>query len=124
MTPAALDPPARRVLRALFELAQLDCPAHAGVLARAVDMRAVDVARVLLVLEARGLARAGQARLTLTGLALAARCEPLQLEAAPSLARAQVPGPVATRLVRSQRGRAAGAHNTSVGSSRTRFGRA
>jgi hypothetical protein len=80
MTPIALEPVAQRVLRALYELAQLDCPAHAGVLGRAVGMRAADVARALLVLDARGLVSADRARLTLEGLACAARVPALQLE--------------------------------------------
>lgn len=107
MKPAALDPLARRVLRALYELAELDCPAHAGVLARAVNLtlagagttraeapgagsgrdareyRAADLARILLVLDARGLASAERARLTLLGLATAARIAPLCIERAP-----------------------------------------
>jgi hypothetical protein len=74
------------MLRALYELAQLDCPAHAGALARALQpehrLRPSDVARVLLVLDARGLVSAERARLTLQGLAEAARCPPLGLEQA------------------------------------------
>jgi len=79
----ALDPLAQRVLRALYELAQLDCPAHAGVLGRAVGLRAADVARVLLVLDARGLVAADRARLTLVGLAVGARTPALHLEREP-----------------------------------------
>ena len=134
MTPAALDPPARRVLRALYELAQLDCPAHAGVLARAINfslalpsahlatgarakspgarfpMRAIDVGRVLLVLDARGLASAEHARLTLAGLLVAARCEPLQLESAPWLAR-RLARSLPTRVVGLRAARVAGARD-------------
>jgi DNA-binding IclR family transcriptional regulator len=89
MKPAALDPLARRVLRALYELAELDCPADAGVLARAVGRRPADVVRVLLVLDARGLASAERARLTLLGLAHAARVAPLLLEREPWWAEAR-----------------------------------
>ncbi|MDB4976869.1 MAG: hypothetical protein JWN48_5210 [Myxococcaceae bacterium] len=89
MKPAALDPVALRTLRALYELAALDCPAHAGLLARAVNISVRDVARVLLVLDARGLAVADRARLTLLGLAEAARCAPLQLDQAAWLPKAR-----------------------------------
>jgi len=88
MKPAALDPLARRVLRALYELAELDCPATPGVLAQAIGLRAVDVARVLLVLDARGLANAARSRLTLTGLAQAVRISPLALASDPWVAQA------------------------------------
>lgn len=83
MNANALDPLSERVLRALYELAQLDCPAHAGVLGRAVGVRAADLARVLLVLDARGLASAERARLTLAGLAVAVRAPALHLEREP-----------------------------------------
>lgn len=84
MNTAPLDPSARRVVRALYELAELDCPASAGLLARAVGIRPADMARVLLRLEARGLVNQGgaslapprariDARLTLLGLAYAVR---------------------------------------------------
>lgn len=79
MNASELDPLSQRVLRALYELAQADCPAHAGIVGRAVGIRPVDVGRVLLVLDARGLATADRARLTLRGLALAARLPSLQL---------------------------------------------
>lgn len=122
MTPATLDPPARRVLRALFELAQLDRPADAGLLARAINfslaresagsaLRAVDVGRVLLVLEARGLASAEHARLTLAGLAAATRCEPLQLESFPWLsARPERPIPTRALGLRTSAGARAALH--------------
>jgi hypothetical protein len=84
-----LDPIAQRVLRALYELAQLDCPAHAGVLAKAVGLRAADVARVLLVLDARGLAVAERGRLTMAGLARAARVPALHLSRASWFAAAR-----------------------------------
>lgn len=73
MKTAPLDPVARRVVRALYELAELDCPASLVLLARAVGCRPADTARLLLVLEARGLASAQRARLTLPGLARAVR---------------------------------------------------
>jgi len=85
----ALDPLERRVLRALYELAQLDCPAHAGVLGRAVGLKPVDVARVLLVLDARKLVTADRARLTLAGLAVASRVSALRLEREPWLEEAR-----------------------------------
>lgn len=80
-----LDPAAQRVLRALFELAQLDRPASAGSVGRAIDMRPADVARVLLVLDARKLVVAERARLTLKGLAVAARVPVLRLREQPHL---------------------------------------
>ena len=89
MKPAPLDPLARHVLRALYELAELDVVAHAGVLGRALDQPAADVARVLLVLDARGLASAARTRLTLLGLAWAARLPALGLAAAPWVAAAR-----------------------------------
>lgn len=79
MKPAPLDPLARHVLRALYELAELDVAAHVGVLGRALGRPATDVARVLLVLDARGLVSAQRARLTLLGLAHAARLPALGL---------------------------------------------
>jgi hypothetical protein len=85
MKAQALDPLTERVLRALFELAQCNIGAHAGVVGRALGLRPSDVARVLLVLDARGLARADRARLTLAGLAVAARLPALQLEVAARL---------------------------------------
>lgn len=78
-----LDPLSRRVLRALYQLAQVDRPADAGSVGRALGMRPVDVARVLWVLDARGLARADRARLTLRGLAEATRAEPIELALEP-----------------------------------------
>jgi hypothetical protein len=79
MKPAPLDPLARHVLRALYELAELDVAAHAAVLGRAVGRAAADVARALWVLDARGLASAERTRLTLLGLAEAARLPALGL---------------------------------------------
>ncbi len=76
------DALALRALRALYELAQLDAPAEAGVLARALGVRASQAAELLLELDVRGLVCAERARLTLLGLGCAARLEPLQLERA------------------------------------------
>jgi hypothetical protein len=75
------------VLRALYQLAQADRPADAGSVGRALGMRTVDVARVLLVLDARGLARADRARLTLSGLVEAARVAPLEITLEPRRTR-------------------------------------
>jgi hypothetical protein len=79
MTPAALDPLAQRVLRALYELAQLDCPVHMGVLAGAVVCAPAELLAALQVLDARGLVSAQRLRLTMQGLAQAARIASLQL---------------------------------------------
>jgi hypothetical protein len=100
MKPAPLDPLARHVLRALYELAELDIAAHAGVLGRAVGQAAAEVERALRVLDARGLASAERARLTLLGLAQAARVPAIGLEREPwiiSLAHRQ-PRPRAATL--------------------------
>jgi hypothetical protein len=75
----AIDPCAHQVLRALFELARLDCPASAGVLASCLHISATQAARALLLLEERGLVRAECARLTMSGLATAARQPALTL---------------------------------------------
>ncbi|HEY6882294.1 MAG TPA: hypothetical protein VI299_29890 [Polyangiales bacterium] len=74
---AALDPHARRVLRALYELAELDVPAEVGLVARALGLP--DATRVLRELDARGLVDAQRVRLTMQGLALAARTPSLHL---------------------------------------------
>lgn len=79
MPATPLDLTSRRVLRGLYELAQLDRPADAGLLARAVGVPALLVVRTLLVLDARGLVRADRLRLTLLGLACAARLPTLQV---------------------------------------------
>lgn len=76
---AALDPQARRALRALYELAELDVSADADLLARALGMPPGDVNRVLRELDARGLVDLKRVRLTLQGLAEAARAPALQL---------------------------------------------
>ena len=100
MTHTALDPRSQAVLRALYELAGLDIPAHAGAVSRALALAgqtlgAADVARVLLVLDARGLAVAERARLSLRGLAEALRCPGLGLErlAASEQERRRLRGP-------------------------------
>ena len=85
---ARFDPAAARVLRALFELAQLDCPADAGLLGRAVGLRASHAARVLLELDAHGLVTAGRVRLTMQGLYQAVQVAALNLEREPWLAQA------------------------------------
>jgi hypothetical protein len=77
---ARLDPLAARVLRALFELAQLDCPADAGLLARALGLRASHAARILLELDAEGLVTAERVRLTMKGLCQAVQVAALNLE--------------------------------------------
>jgi Mn-dependent DtxR family transcriptional regulator len=76
---AALDPQARRALRALYELAELDVSADAGLLARALDLRPAVISRVLAELDARGLVDAKRVRLTLEGLAAASRVPSLRL---------------------------------------------
>ena len=80
MTPAANDPLARRVLRAMYELAQLDCPAHPGTLARAVGCSPCELLAALQGLDERGLVSAPRLRLTMLGLAQAARVASLQLQ--------------------------------------------
>jgi hypothetical protein len=98
MKPVVLEPLAQGVLRALYELAELDCPADAALLARAlthltgsrpasISPRASDIARVLLVLDARGLVQADRVRLTMRGLAEAVRLAPLSLAELPWLAQ-------------------------------------
>ena len=69
----ATDRTAQRVLRALFELGLGDCPADAGTLARLLSLRPSLVAQYLVRLDGLGLVRADRARLTLVGLATAAR---------------------------------------------------
>jgi hypothetical protein len=78
---------ARRVLRALFELARADCPADVRTLARALGMTSLEVVRALLRLDSDGLASADTARLTLQGLAVAARLPDLALVQDPALAQ-------------------------------------
>jgi hypothetical protein len=75
--PAGLDVAAGRVLRGLFELARADRHADASSLGRLLGMRPSQVGCLLSELDARGLVRAERARLTLAGLALAARLAPL-----------------------------------------------
>ena len=67
----------RQVLRALFELALADRPADAGSVARLLGLRASEVGGIFVRLDALGLVRAERARLTLSGLATAARLEAL-----------------------------------------------
>ena len=110
-----LDPIVQRVLRALYELAQLDCPADADVLAKAVGLRARDVGRVLLVLDARGLMIAERARLTMLGLARAARLPALHLENAAWLS--------AARMVARQRESSLQRVHSSLARPRAPFGR-
>jgi Mn-dependent DtxR family transcriptional regulator len=74
---AALDPHARRVLRVLYELAELDVAAEAGLVARALGLQ--DASRVLRELEVRGLVDAQRVRLTMPGLVIAARVPSLHL---------------------------------------------
>jgi Mn-dependent DtxR family transcriptional regulator len=74
---AALDPHARRVLRVLYELAELNVAAEADLVARALGLS--DVTRVMRELDARGLVDAQRTRLTMPGLALAARVPSLHL---------------------------------------------
>ena len=69
----SLDVPEKRVLRALFELAQRDHPARADVLARVLDTTPSLLARLLGALELRHLVDASRMRLTLSGLAVAVR---------------------------------------------------
>ena len=89
MKPAPLDPQARRVLRALYELAELDVAAQPGVLARALGQDVAEVVRVLRLLDARGLASAERTRLSLLGLARAARLPALRLEGEPWISAAR-----------------------------------
>lgn len=91
MPATPLDFTSRCVLRGLYELAQLDRVADAGLLAHALGIPTLHVVRALLVLDAQGLVRADRVRLTLLGLATAARLPALQvarrLPAAPRLSR-------------------------------------
>jgi len=73
----SLDLSEKRVLRALFELARCDHPAHPDVLTRALDMDPSAVKRALSSLAARGLADGLRVRLTLSGLAVAVHAPPL-----------------------------------------------
>ena len=83
MQTSPLDPAAHRVLRAVYELAQLDVPAHAGIVGRAAGVRTSEAAQLLITLEAAGLVDATRARLTMHGLVAAL--------AAPALALAEQP---------------------------------
>ena len=88
-----LDPFTLRVLRVLYELAQCDRPAHAGALAAELGVARTLAATALVRLDAEGLVRAEHARLTMRGLVLAARLEPMILNAPRMLANPQlVPG--------------------------------
>ncbi len=71
---------AARALRVLYELAQLDCPADAGLLGRALGIASADARGLLIELDARGLVCAQRARLTMLGLGRAARVASLHLE--------------------------------------------
>jgi hypothetical protein len=88
-----LDPFALRVLRVLYELARCDRPAHAGALAAELGVARTLAASALVRLDAEGLVRAEHARLTMRGLVLAARLEPMLLTASCRPANPQlVPG--------------------------------
>lgn len=83
-----------RILIALYRLSRDTCPVDAGALARATDLRAISAAQALVALERAGLADATRARLTMFGLARAARLD------------ADIPGgPMPLRAVRSRRPR-------------------
>jgi hypothetical protein len=69
----SLELPEKLVLRALFELAQCDRPAHSDVVARLLGLGAAVVDRLFARLALRGLVDAERARLTLAGLAVALR---------------------------------------------------
>ncbi len=75
--PIRLDRASSQVLRALFELARADRSADAGSVARLLGLRTSEVGALLVRLDALGLVRAERARLTLSGLAMAARLEAL-----------------------------------------------
>lgn len=66
-------PATHRVLIALFSLSRGTLPIDAGELGRLSGLSPTGAARALLQLEAEGLADASRARLTLLGLAHAAR---------------------------------------------------
>lgn len=88
-----LDPFTLRVLRVLYELAQCDRPAHAGALGAELGVARTLAAAALVRLDDAGLVRAEHARLTMRGLVLAARLEPLVLKAPRMLPSPQlVPG--------------------------------
>lgn len=74
---AALDPRARRALRVLYELAELDVSADVGLVGRALGLP--DATLVLRELDARGLVDAQRVRLTMQGLVIAARAPSLHL---------------------------------------------
>jgi hypothetical protein len=78
-----------RILIALYRLTRDTCPIDAGALARAAGLRTIAAAQALIELERAGLADATRARLTMFGLARAAR-----LDAAA--------GPVPLRAVRTR----------------------
>jgi hypothetical protein len=84
MDATSLDPLAKQVLHALFELARRDCAASPAAIGRAIGRPTVDVARVLLVLDARRLVCARRARLTLRGLATASLLRSTHRPALPS----------------------------------------
>ena len=66
-------PATHRVLIALFSLSRGTLPIDAGVLGRLAGLSPTGAARALIQLEAEGLVDATRARLTLLGLAHAAR---------------------------------------------------
>jgi len=74
-----LDPFTLRVLRTLFELAQHDRPAHAGALGAELGITRTLAAEALVKLDDAGLVRAEHARLTMRGLVLATRLQPVVL---------------------------------------------
>jgi len=80
--PNHLDPFALRVLRVLFELAHQDRPAHAGALSAELGVQRTQAALSLVQLDAAGLVSADKARLTMRGLVLASRLQPVTLHAA------------------------------------------
>lgn len=69
----SLHLPEKRVLRALYELAQRDHPARSDVLARVLDLDPSGVESLLGTLAGRRLVDASRVRLTLAGLAVAVR---------------------------------------------------
>lgn len=84
MTTRHLDPLSRRVLRALYELSRLDLPVSHESLGRALSRPVHEMRYVLWVLAARGLACATRVRLTMVGLAVAARLPTVGVTAVPS----------------------------------------